>query len=38
MFRGHVFKSQCLILDEHDIFHIDLLKKWYCLFEKTKNK
>ena len=27
MFRGHVFKSQCLILDEHDIFHIDLLKK-----------
>ena len=26
------------ILDGHDIFHIDLLLKLYCLFEKTENK
>ena len=32
------FESQHHILDGHDIFHIDLLLKLYCLFEKTKNK
>ena len=32
--RGCGFKSWHRILDGHDIFHIDLLKKLYCLFEK----
>ena len=36
--RGCGFKSWHRILDGHDIFHIDLLKKLYCLFEKTENK
>ena len=36
--RGHGFKSQHCILDGHDIFHIGLFLKCYCLFEKTKNK
>ena len=37
--KGHVFESRCRILDGHlDIFHIDLLKKLYCLVEKTENK
>ena len=35
---GCGFESQRRILDGHDIFHIDLLLKLYCLFEKTKNK
>ena len=34
--RGYGFKSWCRKLDGHDIFHIDLLYKWYCLFEKTE--
>ena len=34
--RDHGFKSWHRILDGHDIFHIDLLSKLYCLFfEKT---
>ena len=37
--KGHGFESQCRILDLHlDVFHIDLLKKLYCLVEKTENK
>ena len=32
------FESQHCILDGHDMFHIDLLKKFYCLFENTENK
>ena len=34
--RGRGFESWRHILDEHDIFRIDLLIKHYCLFEKTK--
>ena len=36
--RGHGFEYRRCLLDGHDIFHIDLLKKLYCLFEKTENK
>ena len=36
--RGHGFESWHCILDGHDIFHVGLLWKLYCLFEKTKNK
>ena len=37
--KGHGFESRRCILDGHlDIFHIDLLQKLYCLFEKTENK
>ena len=36
--RGHGFESQRHILDGHYIFHIDLLKKFYSLFEKTETK
>ena len=36
--RGFGFKSWHHILDGNDIFHIDLLVKLYCFFEKTKNK
>ena len=36
--RGHVFESRRHILDGHAIFHIDLLQKLYCLFEKAKIK
>ena len=32
------FESRPHILDGHDIFHIDLLQKLYCLFDKTENK
>ena len=32
--RGHGFEYRRCLLDGHDIFHIDLLKKLYCLFEK----
>ena len=38
MSKGHGFESWRRILDGHDIFHVDLLYKLYCLFEKTKNK
>ena len=36
--RGHEFESQRSALVGHDIFHIDLFLKSYCLFEKTKNE
>ena len=36
--RGHGFESWRHILNRHEIFHIDLLQKLYCLFEKTENK
>ena len=36
--EGCGFESQCHVLDGHDIFHVDLLLKLYCLFEKTENK
>ena len=37
--KGCVFKSRRRILDGHfDIFHIDLLYRLFCLFEKAKNK
>ena len=36
--EGRRFKSQRSIMDVLDIFHIDLLQKLYCLFEKTENK
>ena len=36
--KGCEFKSRRHILDGHDIFHIDLFEKFYCLFVKTKNK
>ena len=36
--RGRGFKSRHHILDGHDIFHIALLLKLYCLFENTTNK
>ena len=37
--KGCGFESQRHILDRHlDNFHIDLVQKLYCLFEKTKNK
>ena len=36
--RGCGFESRRCLLDGHDIFHIDLLYKLYCLFEKTRNK
>ena len=36
--RGRGFESRHHILDGYDIFHIDLLLKLYCLFEKTVNK
>ena len=32
------FESRRRILDGHGIFHIHLLWKLYCLFEKTENK
>ena len=34
----HGFESRRSILNRHDIFHIDLLLKLYCLVKKTKNK
>ena len=36
--KGCGFESRRRILDGHDIFHIHLLLKLYCLFEKTENK
>ena len=36
--RGRGFESRRCILDGHDIFHIDVLKKMYCLFKKSENK
>ena len=37
--EGHLQESQCHILVGHlNIFHIDLLHKLYCLFEKKKQK
>ena len=36
--RGRGFESRRHILDGHNNFHIDLLYKLYCLFEKTKHK
>ena len=36
--RGCGFKSRHYIPDGHDIFHIELLLKLYCLFEETENK
>ena len=36
--RGRGFESRRRILNGHDIFHIDLLLKLYCLFEKAENK
>ena len=36
--RGCGFESWRLILDGHDIYHIELLQKLYCLFGMTKNK
>ena len=36
--RGHGFESRHLKPDGHDILHIDLLFKLYCLFEKTENR
>ena len=36
--KGRGFESRRRILDGHDIFHIHLLLKLYCLFEKTENK
>ena len=36
--EGCAFESWCCILDGHDIFHIDLLRKLYCLFERQKIK
>ena len=35
---GRGFESWRHIQDGHDIFHIDLYQKLYCLFEKTENK
>ena len=35
--RGCGFEFRHNILDGHDILHIDLLLKVYCLFEKTEN-
>ena len=32
------FESRRRVLDGRDIFHIDVLQKLYCLFEKTENK
>ena len=36
--RGCGFKSRRHIMDEHDVFHCLVVKKLYCLFEKTENK
>jgi len=36
--RGCGFDSWRCILDGHDIFHINLLKKLFYLFEKAKKK
>ena len=36
--KGRGFKSRHCILDGHDIFHIHLLQKLYCLLEKTECK
>ena len=36
--RGRGFESWLHILDGHDIFHIDLVEKIYCLIEKAENK
>ena len=35
--EGCGFESCRRILDGRDIIHIELLKKFYCLFEKTEN-
>ena len=36
--RGRGFKSWHSILDGPVYYHIDLLLKLYCLFEKSENK
>ena len=34
--KGRGFESWRRILDGHEIFHVDLLQKLYCLFEKDQ--